>query len=220
MRVALELRYRLLPMIYSLAHVAHTSGAPLVGPLMLEFPHDPSVLPITDQFLLGGTLLAAPVMIEGAILRQVWLPTLEVGAGWFAFNSTTCHQPGNLTVPVVLTSIPIFVRAGAIVPVAPPGVQSTAALSASGPLEVQVYAGRDCGFELAEDDGVTTDYLAGRVRITSLSWNETASVLSWTCRGRFRGAAFGQLKVTVFRASASPLYSAVLPIGEGGSVHF
>ena len=67
MRTALQLRYRLLPFVYSLAHHAHTHGVPVVRPLVYDFPGDARVSTLADEFTLGGSLLAAPVLVQGAI---------------------------------------------------------------------------------------------------------------------------------------------------------
>jgi alpha-glucosidase (family GH31 glycosyl hydrolase) len=123
-------------MVYSLAHHARDVGAPLVRPLMYEFPAQPAVAHVSDEFTLGASLLAAPVLVQNATTRTVVLPAnvprsnrhvlpddaeKKNDGGWFGFNTTTHHAGGqNLTLTgLTLSDFPLFVRAGAILPLAP-----------------------------------------------------------------------------------------------------
>ncbi|HEX6541618.1 MAG TPA: TIM-barrel domain-containing protein [Ktedonobacterales bacterium] len=114
-RTAIELRYQLLPHMLTLAHEATISGAPIVRPLAWLAPTHAESLDCDDQFLLGDTLLVAPVLEEGATARDVLLPPGE----WFSWEHDELY-PGDQhrTLPVTLESLPLFVRAGAIVPLA------------------------------------------------------------------------------------------------------
>ena len=230
MRAALALRYRLVPLIYSLAHEAHRTSAPLMRPLLWDYA---DVSHVSDQWTLGGSLLAAPVMESGATERVVVLPALAAGtgaaaaaaaAGWYRFNTTATSAAGtNVTVPVPdLSTIPIFVRAGSLLPLAPPGVQSTAELTTSGPLEVQIYPGADAGFTFVEDDGVSYGYRdAGLVRVTEFTWSDAGRTLTWNCTGSFKGPAFASLRATLFDpAVAEPVISHIFPVGSGGQLSF
>ena len=82
---ALHLRYQLIPYLYSLAHQTHTTGLPMMRPLAMEYPNDPHSADLTDEWLLGDSLLAAPILTESST-RTVYLPA---GDAWYAFNSTT-----------------------------------------------------------------------------------------------------------------------------------
>lgn len=226
MRKSLALRYRLLPTVYSLAHHARDHGTPVVRPGVYQFPGDESVANLDDQFTLGATLLAAPVLVENATTRTVVLPVLPGGASWFAFNETLVHPGGqNLSLTgLTLDDFPLFARAGSILPLAPPGVQWAAASTVAGPLEVQVYAGADATFELVEDDGHTTDYATAAtaaVRRTELKWTDATSTLEWSCTGGYTGGnTFKKLQVVLFRPGlAAPHKANAIDIGNGGTVH-
>jgi alpha-glucosidase len=170
MRAALTLRYALLPMVYSLAHHAREVGAPLVRPLMYEFPNQEQLAHVSDQFTLGTSLLAAPVLEQNATTRTVVLPRLdtdttvdaqaEMSPAWFVFNSTTTHAgQQNLSLSgLTLRDFPLFVRGGSILALAPVGAQYVAESHTMGPLEVHVYSGANANFVLVEDDGETTGY--------------------------------------------------------------
>lgn len=114
-REAIERRYRLLPYLVSLAHEAAKTGLPMMRPLCWLAPDEPTVLDCDDEFLLGNDLLVAPVLAEGATERQVTLPP---GAWFDVTNGVVYDGPGKITVPVQLETVPVFVRAGAIVPLA------------------------------------------------------------------------------------------------------
>jgi alpha-glucosidase (family GH31 glycosyl hydrolase) len=111
-----ELRYRLLPYTYTLAWQAHTLGLPLMRPLVMNYPDDPRVWGLGHQFLWGDDLLLAPVTREGARAWPVYLPA----GTWFDFWTGARHEgPGGITVEAPLDRLPLFVRAGAIVPLGP-----------------------------------------------------------------------------------------------------
>ena len=217
-------------LIYSLAHHAHSEGHPLVRPLMYTFPGDTAVAHVSDEFTLGAALLTAPVLEEGATERAVLLPKLSPDSvnavGWFEFNSTNgaSHEGGqNITVTeLTLNTMPLYVRAGAILPLAPPGVQYVASAASTGALEVQVYAGADANFLLVEDDGETMAYDAAEARSTrrtELSWSESTSTLAWSCTGSYDGdAAYASLKAVVFRSGKATRSSEVVQIGTGGKL--
>jgi alpha-glucosidase (family GH31 glycosyl hydrolase) len=165
-----ELRYRLLPYTYSLAWQAHTLGLPLMRPLVMNYPDDPRVWGLGHQFLWGDDLLVAPVTREGARAWPVYLPA----GAWYDFWTGARHEgPGGITVDAPLDRLPLFVRAGAIVPMGPV-VQH----SGERPLDdvtLLIYpgdAGRGPGavsrLELYEDDGRTHAYRRGRHALTAI----------------------------------------------------
>ena len=192
-RLALDLRYRLIPYYYSLAYEAHDTGVPLMRPLVMEFPQDPNVANMSDQWFMGDGLMVAPIITESN-QRSVYLPAGD----WYDFTS---HQrlEGNRTITVTagLDEIPLYVRAGSILPLGPV-IQHTSELP-GGPLEVQVYPGRDATFTLMEDDGKTTAYLNGQFRRTTFTWDDAARRLSWKVEGPYAGKdIFKHMKVEVF----------------------
>lgn len=182
MKKALELRYRLVPMLYSLAHDAKH---PLImRPLIAEFADDKNVADRSDEWMFGPSILAAPVLTESND-RKIYLPSGE----WFDFFSGEKIAGGKeIRRTVAFDAVPVFVRAGSILPLGPV-VQHTSELP-GGPLEVRVYPGNDADFTLLEDDGVTTPAADedGMVLKTHLHWNNAARELSWRREGAYNGA--------------------------------
>jgi len=119
MRAALLLRCRLVPFVCSLAHATRATGHPVVRPLLFDFPGEDRLARVQDQWTMGGRLMAAPVLEQGAANRTVLLPC---GATWFKFNSTTTCPGPAVTVAAEMTTIPVFVRGGTVLPLAAPGV--------------------------------------------------------------------------------------------------
>lgn len=196
LRKALELRYRLVPYLYSLAHESHATGLPVMRPLAMEFPDDPLVANLSDQWLLGARLMAAPLLAPGTE-RRVYLPAGD----WYRLGSGERIGGARvISVHAGLDEIPVFVRAGTILPLGPV-VRSTAALP-GGPLVVQVYPGADASFTLVEDDGLTTDYASGAVRRTTFRWDEARRVLSWNVEGSYDGPdVFREIRILARRAN-------------------
>lgn len=180
-RKALDLRYQLIPYYYSLAHETFETGVPLMRPLVMEFPRDPAVANMSDEWLMGSSLLAAPILTPGG-KRTVYLPDDT----WYAFESNIPLR-GKQAIPVTaaLDEIPIYVRQGTILPLGPV-IEHTSELP-GGPLELQIYPGKDATFTLVEDDGDTTDYLQGQTRSTTFKWNDAAHQLTWTIEGNYNG---------------------------------
>jgi alpha-glucosidase len=141
-REALNLRYRLIPFIYSLGHEAYNTGAPIMRPLIMEFQDDALVTNLRDEWLLGKGLLVAPVMSQGGT-RSVYLPNDL----WYDFQTNqTIQGPTTFSVSKTLDQIPVYVRAGTILPVGPV-IQNTGEVTAA-PLEIHIYPGHDATFIL------------------------------------------------------------------------
>jgi alpha-D-xyloside xylohydrolase len=157
-----ELRYQLIPYLYSLAHEAHLTGLPLMRPMVLEFQEEPATHTIDGQYMLGPSLLVAPVLEQGLMSRQAYLPR----GTWYNFWTDTPYEGGRwIHLPTQsLEMMPLFVRAGTILPLGPIQ-QHTGELAAEhgGPDEVtlRVYPltlpnpARAEGV-LREDGGTTT----------------------------------------------------------------
>src|SRR5690606_2747417 len=160
-RKAIELRTRLIPYYYSLAYQTFETGIPLMRPLVMEFPDDPRVANLTDEWLMGDSLLAAPILKEGG-KRSVFFPAGD----WYLFGSTNRLQGSrSIEVTAALDEIPTYVRAGTILPLGP--IIQNVTEQPGGPLELQIYPGKDASFTLIEDDGVTQNYLKGATRRTT-----------------------------------------------------
>jgi alpha-glucosidase len=214
MRLALNLRYQLLPYHYSLAHLMFSTGALWMRSLFAEFPTDPKVASLTTQWL-DGSLLVAPVLTQDSN-SFVYLPA----GAWYAFNSSKVTTgPITLSGPAQLTDIPVFVRPGSIVTLGPV-VQYTDA-SPGGSLEVQVYGGGSAAFTLVEDDGVSMAYESGAVKRTSFVWDDARATLTWTVADASGGLAnaYSDVFATLFLPTGVK-QSAVKALGTSGSISF
>jgi alpha-glucosidase len=166
----LKLRYRLLPYIYSYAWKASQTGVPLVRPLALEFQDDPrSRATPGDEYCFGDELLVAPVLHEGQTNRSVYFPPGE----WFDWDTGVEYTGGrNWVVAAPLNRIPVAVRAGAIIPMAPE-MRNTSEKPWD-PLTLEVYPSGKSAFTLYQDDGNTFGYLHGEYTITKIACNASA----------------------------------------------
>jgi alpha-glucosidase (family GH31 glycosyl hydrolase) len=180
-RKYLELRYRLIPYLYSAVRECSTNGMPIVRALWLHYPDDPAAVARGDEYLWGRDLLVAPVVEKGATSRRVYLPR----GAWFDFwteeridggPSTGARQGREIVRAVDLETMPLYVRAGAIVPMGPVKQYTSEVVAA--PLSVTVYPGADGSFELFEDDGVSFEYRRGAWMGLSFKWSDTARRLS------------------------------------------
>ncbi|HJZ53394.1 MAG TPA: TIM-barrel domain-containing protein [Gemmataceae bacterium] len=172
-RKYLELRYRLLPYNYALMREACDTGLPPMRALWLHHPNDPAAVKLGDEFQWGGDLLVAPVTAKGATERKLYLPEGD----WYDFW-TNEKQTGKreVTRKVDLATLPLYVRAGAIIPLDP--VRQYTAQPTDEPTTIRVYPGRDGEFRLYEDDGESLDYLKGKFTRTRLKWDDTARRLA------------------------------------------
>ncbi len=190
---AIELRYRLIPYIYTFAAQTAQTGAPLMRPLVLEFPQDPKTFDLEDEWLVGDRLLASPVLAPGGA-RDVYLPA----GRWYDFNTGAPLNGGQtLHVQAPLDMIPAYVRAGTILPLGP--VLQSTSLGVEDPLEVRVYPGADAAFSLYEDDGDTYAYQRGASSRIPMRWDDRARTLTVGVRaGTFPGMlATRHLKVVL-----------------------
>ena len=179
----LRLRYQLMPYIYSLGWQAHETGAPFMRGLFLDFPDDPKVADIGDEYMFGPALLIAPVTEQGQTTKSVYLPA---GTDWYNFwTNERVHGGQRITVQAPIDTLPIFVRAGSILPLGAP-VQSTNEKQAIE--KIRVYPGADSHFTLYSDDGTTYAYEHGEHQITQLHWNDTNQTLQHTGANAWDGA--------------------------------
>ena len=171
----LRLRYTLMPYIYSLGWQAHQTGAPFMRGLFLDFPNDPNVSDIGDEYMFGPALLVAPVTDQGGTSRSVYLPA---GSDWFNFwTNKRFHGGQRMIVSAPIETIPVFVRAGSILPLGA-SVQSTNEKQA---LErIRIYPGANAHFELYSDDGTSYAYEDGKRDITELSWDDSGRKFTHT----------------------------------------
>jgi alpha-D-xyloside xylohydrolase len=169
----LRLRYQLLPYIYSLGYKTYQTGAPSMRALFMDFPNDPRVAEIGDEYMFGPAFLVAPVTVQGATSREVYLPA---GADWYNYW-TNQRIPGGRLVRVAapIDTLPLFVRAGSIVPTGAPIMSTNEDQKIA---KVLVYPGANSDFTLYSDDGKTYDYEKGKSSITHLHWDDAAQQLT------------------------------------------
>ena len=168
----LRLRYQLLPYTYSVAYSSYQTGAPYMRALFMDFPADPKAADIPDEYMYGPAFLVAPVTEQGATQRSVYLPA---GTDWYNFwTNEQLHGGQTIVVDAPIDTLPLFVRAGSIVPL------GSAVLSASLPqsiTSVHVYPGASGIFTLFRDDGTTYRYEKGGGSFTKLTWDDAAHQL-------------------------------------------
>ena len=165
----LKLRYELMPYIYSLGYKTWQTGAPFMRALPLDFPDDPKVADLRDEYMFGPAFLVAPVTEQGATSREVYLPA---GADWYNYWTNERVKGGQtITVSAPIDTIPLFVRAGSIVPLGSP-VENTHQQQSIA--KVRVYPGANAEFTLFSDDGTTYAYENGSGSVTKLHWDDGA----------------------------------------------
>ena len=167
----LQQRYRLLPYIYSYAWEASRKGLPLVRPLALEFPDDAgSVATPGDEYFFGSELLVAPVLYEGLTNRAVYFPPGK----WIDWDEGYEYEGGrSWVVSAPQNRIPVAVRAGAIIPMAP-DMKNTSEKPWD-PITLEVFPRGTSRFTLYSDDGVTFAYSTGAFTVTEIRSEEDAA---------------------------------------------
>jgi alpha-glucosidase (family GH31 glycosyl hydrolase) len=162
-----------MPYTYTLAREARDRGLPLMRAMWLHYPDDEQARGLGDQFLWGRDILVAPVYTKGAASRRVYLPRGDWYDWWTNVRATGGQ---TITRAVDLSTMPIYVRAGAIIPVDP--VRQYVDQAVGEPTTLRVYRGADGRFTLYDDDGISQDYLAGRGSWTRVTWSEVAKKLT------------------------------------------
>jgi alpha-glucosidase/alpha-D-xyloside xylohydrolase len=168
-----ELRYQLLPYTYTLAWEARATGMPLMRALWLHYPDDPVARGLGSEYLWGRDLLIAPVFEKGATSRAVYLPA----GTWYDWWT---NQPltGGTTIrrQIDLSIMPIYVRAGAIIPFDP--IRQYTSQPVTSPTTLRIYPGADGEFTLYDDDGISQQYLRGHATWIRLTWDDRARTLT------------------------------------------
>jgi len=209
---AVRLRYRLLPYIYSMAGEVVQHSGMMMRPLVMDFAHDKTARRLNDEYMFGHALLVKPVtdplytwkddrkqgheiypdIRKAAAPVSVYLPA---GAQWYDFFTGERHEGGRtLLRPTPITDMPVYVRAGSILPFGP-DVQ----YSSERPwddLEIRIYPGADATFTLYEDEGDNYNYERGQFTEITFHWNDTARTLTI---GQRRGQYKGMLQQRQFR---------------------
>ena len=190
MRKMLNLRYRLLPYIYSEAWQVTKNGSTIMRPLVMDFNGDTAAVKSRFQYMFGKAFLVAPITEPNVSEWNVYLPK---STGWFDFW-TGKHFKGGQTVKTdaQLDRIPLFVKAGSIIPM---GKIIQHSAEKSDTLEIRVYKGANGKFELYEDEGDNYNYEKGKYSTISFKWNEKEQTLTI---GDKQGSYSGSLKKRVF----------------------
>jgi alpha-D-xyloside xylohydrolase len=177
-----NLRYRLMPYMYSLAWKVTNEGYSIMRPLVFDYQNDANVYNIKDQFLFGPAFLVNPVTTAGATSRAVYLPS----GTWYNFwTGSTANGGSSTSVSAPLSQIPLFVKSGSIVPMGPNIQYATQSID---PLEIRVYKGQNGSFTLYEDQGDTYNYESGQYSTIQFTWNESTQQLTIDARtGNYSG---------------------------------
>lgn len=169
----LDLRYQMLPYIYSAVRESHDTGMPLMRALWLHYPNDARAAAIADQYLWGRDMLVAPVIEKGATSRRVYLPE----GNWHDYWTGESIAGGKeVEAKADLATIPLYVRAGAVIPTGP--VKQYTSQKTDTPLTLSVYPGKDGGFVLYDDDGSSFQFEKGAFAKIRCAWNDAARELT------------------------------------------
>jgi alpha-glucosidase len=203
----IEQRYRMLPYIYTIAEEASRTGLPMMRPLFLEFPKGERVAATDEEFMFGPRMLVAPKVWEFVTAYEVQLPQGDWYDYWTGVKipASQNNAGGTLKVTPGLDELPVYVRAGSILP-QQPLVQNTQEIP-RGPLELLVFPGDNCSGDLYLDDGHTFNYQRGEYLRTSFSCsvNATNSVAVQinAAQGSYK-PWFQQLELKIYDAKAAP----------------
>jgi alpha-D-xyloside xylohydrolase len=171
----LKLRYELMPYIYSLSYQNYKTGAPSMRALFMDFPNDTEVTDLRDEYMFGPAFLVAPITDQGATSRKVYLPE---GSDWYNYWTNERLKGGQtITVQAPIETLPLFVRAGSIVPIGKP-IESTSQPQAISRL--LIYPGTDANFTLYDDDGKTYAYEKGISKISDLHWDNITRKMTYS----------------------------------------
>ena len=196
-----NLRYRLLPYIYSLGWKVTSEGYTIMRSLAFDFRNDPEINSIADQYMFGPAFLVNPVTeqmnsvkdnVSGIKTRKVYLPA---STKWYDFWTGKLF-PGGQTIDAAapIETIPLYIRAGSIVPMGP--YLQYATEKNADPLEIRIYTGADAEFLLYEDENDSYNYETGKYSTIVMKWNEAGK--SFTIGNR-KGDFPGILKNRTFR---------------------
>jgi alpha-D-xyloside xylohydrolase len=168
-------------------------GYTMMRALPMDFRTDPKVLGISDQFMFGPALLINPVMEAGATSRSLYLPS---GTDWYDFWTGERATGGKtIDAPAPIESMPIYVRAGSIIPMGPFVQYSTE--KPADPIELRIYQGASGKFTIYEDENDNYNYEKGKYATITVAWDEKKHTLTI---GKRSGSFVGMLKERSFRA--------------------
>ena len=191
MRKMLNLRYRLLPYIYSEAWQITKNGSTMMRPLVMDFREDENAISQTFEYLFGKSLLVAPITEPGVNELNVYLPK---SVDWYNFWTGECLDGGQkVKTEAPLDKIPLFVKAGSIIPMGP-FIQYAA--EKVDPIEIRIYPGASGEYTLYEDENDNYNYEQGKYSTISFTWNDGKHELTISDR---KGSFSGMLKERKFK---------------------
>ena len=170
----IKLRYRLMPYIYTLAADTYHKDSTMMRALVMDFPQDKNGWSVNTEYMFGPALLVSPVTEYQARSRDVYLPA---GTGWYNFWTGETAQGGQtIKAAAPLDQIPLFVKAGSIIPTGPAIQYTDEGLNA--PITLTVYTGANGAFDLYEDDGRSNNYLKGQFSRIPITYDEATGTLT------------------------------------------
>jgi len=195
----IQLRYKLLPDLYTAFYEHTQTGAPIIRPLVWQFQNDPKTYNINEQFMLGDHLMAAPVIKEGMNERTLYLPK----GTWYGFFNDAKYEGGkSITVNAPIRAVdsynknyahpyaglPMFVQAGSVIPMQE--VQQYVGQKDITNMNLQVYTGGSQTSKLYEDDGKSQEYHNGRYRLTTFTTQSSSKYLKINVlmKGKYKGS--------------------------------
>ena len=195
-----KLRYRLMPYIYSLAGMTYFKDYTIMRPLVMDFMADANVLNVSDTYMFGPAFMAAPVYEYGDRTRDIYFPECE---GWYDFY-TGRYQEGGVrrTVDAPYGRMPLYVRAGSVVPFGPDMQWSDE--KPADVIDLYVYQGADGSFTLYEDENVNYNYEMGAYAMIDFTYDDSMRLLSI---GEYKGEFPGRLEERTFN---------VIPVSKDG----
>ncbi len=196
-------RYRMLPYMYSAEYEASKTGAPIMRPLVYEFQKDENVYGEGEEFMFGRDILVANVLEEGCEIREVYLPK---GCKWYDFEDNFTEYEGGqvIEVPVDIESVPMFIREGAIIPMADDQPMN---MSKDKVKELHLYLapGEDRTYTLYDDDGVSNDFKDGVYKKTNISMHGKEVVdVDFTFEGTYKDYV-EKMNVEMIRKDKCPI---------------
>lgn len=170
----IDMRYKLLPYIYSLSAMTSKSDYNPMRLLAYDFANDKNVLDCKDQFMYGPAFMVCPVLQEGKNMRDVYLPK---GQKWIDYWTNRVYNGGsNITADAPIEKIPLFIKAGSIIPSYNQVFGND--IKHDAPIRIDIYAGANGQFDYYEDDGTSMDYKQGKFKLIPLRWDDTTQTLN------------------------------------------
>ncbi|WP_207533981.1 glycoside hydrolase family 31 protein [Desertivirga arenae] len=192
MRSMLNLRYMLLPYIYSQAWQVSRNGSTIMRPMVMDFASDEKAVQQGFQYMFGKSMLVAPVTEAEVTSWNVYLPKNTL---WYDYwTGRKCKGGQTITADAPQDKIPVFIKAGSIIPIGQ--IKQYSSEKTSGDLEIRIYPGANGSFQLYEDEGDNYNYEKGHFTIIPFSWNDSTRTLGI---GNIQGSYPGYLRNRTLR---------------------